>query len=67
MPYGIAKRMGGDSPRNDARMEKQVAAIERAGHPKVNAIKIAKAAAARRGSVGPKPSHKHLIQAVLKA
>lgn len=43
MPYGIAKNQGGDTPENDARMERQVSAIERRGVPKVNAIKIAKA------------------------
>ncbi len=43
MPYGIAKRFGGDSPENDARMETQVAAIQRSGQDKVSAIKIAKA------------------------
>ncbi len=43
MPYGISKKTGGDSPANDAHMEKVVAALTRAGHSKVSAIKIAKA------------------------
>ncbi len=43
MPYGIAKEFGGDTPENDARMERQVAAIQRSGQGKVSAIKIAKA------------------------
>lgn len=42
MPYGIAKKYGGDSPANDAKMEKQVNAIQRTGKSKVSAIKIAK-------------------------
>jgi hypothetical protein len=44
MPYGIAKSQGGDSKKNDARMEKQVKAIQKHVHSKVSAIKIAKAA-----------------------
>jgi hypothetical protein len=49
MPYGIAKRFGGDSTRNDARMEKQVKAIMASSHvSKVSAIKIAKAMQAAR-------------------
>jgi len=44
MPYGIGRKYGGDSKRNDARMEKQVKAIMAASHvTKVSAIKIAKA------------------------
>jgi hypothetical protein len=54
MPYGIAKRFGGDSPGNDVRMERQVSAIQRSGKGKVSAIKIAKAQQAKRGSVGPR-------------
>lgn len=50
MPYGISKTQGGDSPENDARMEAQVAAIQRSGQDKVSAIKIAKAQWARRRS-----------------
>lgn len=51
MPYGIAKKMGGDSRRNDRKMEKRVSAIQRSGHSKKSAIKIAKAAAKKRGHV----------------
>ena len=43
MPYGMPKSMGGDSPKNDAKMEKMVSAIEATGQDKVSAIKIAKA------------------------
>ena len=43
MPYGIGKKYGGDSPKNDAKMEKQVSAIQKTGKDKVSAIKIAKA------------------------
>lgn len=50
MPYGIAKRFGGDSPENDSAMERQVAAIQRGGMDKVSAIKIAKAQMAKRRS-----------------
>ncbi len=47
MPYGIAKSQGGDSKKNDTKMEAQVAAIQRHGVDKVSAIKIAKAQWAR--------------------
>lgn len=43
MPYGLPKRIGGDSKKNDATMKKRVDAIMRSGHSKVSAIKIAKA------------------------
>lgn len=42
MPYGIAKSKGGDSPKNDAAMEKKVNAMQGKGIGKVSAIKIAK-------------------------
>jgi hypothetical protein len=51
MPYGISKKQGGDSKRNDAKMEKQVKGIMKSGHSKVSAIKIAKAMAKKRGHV----------------
>lgn len=51
MPYGIGSALGGDSKRNDRKMEKQVKAIMKSGHSKVSAIKIAKAAAKKRGHV----------------
>ena len=43
MPYGVSKKVGGDSPANDAKMERMVSAIEKSGQDKVSAIKIAKA------------------------
>jgi hypothetical protein len=43
MPYGISKDLGGDSKKNDAKMEAQVTAIMKHGVSKVSAIKIAKA------------------------
>lgn len=49
MPYGIAKKLGGDSARNDAKMEKQVKAIMRTGVSKVSAIRMAKAQQRKRG------------------
>lgn len=47
MPYGFSKRLGGDSPENDAAMEERVSAIQRSGKGKVSAIKIAKASLAK--------------------
>ena len=51
MPYGIAKRLGGDSRRNVQKTERQVKAIIRSGKTKIQAIKIAKAMQAKRGKV----------------
>jgi hypothetical protein len=51
MPYGISSALGGDSKKNDRKMEKQVQAIQRGGKSKVSAIKIAKAQAKKRGHV----------------
>lgn len=42
MPYGVAKTAGGDSPANDAKMERCVADVTASGKPKVNAIRICK-------------------------
>jgi hypothetical protein len=42
MPYGVSKKLGGDSAKNDRWMEKRVASIQRSVHDKVKAIKIAK-------------------------
>lgn len=48
MPYGIAKKYGGDTKRADKKMEKQVKAIMKTGVSKVSAIKIAKAQMSKR-------------------
>lgn len=48
MPYGVSKTLGGDSRANDARVERQVGALQRKGYGKVPAIKIAKAGMRRR-------------------
>jgi len=53
MPYGISKKVGGDSPANDAKVEHQVAAMQGRGIGKVSAIKIAK-------SMLDKQAHKHI-------
>lgn len=51
MPYGIAKKFGGDTKRADAKMKKQVNAIMKSsGVSKKSAIKIAKAQMAKRRS-----------------
>lgn len=44
MPYGIALKVGGDSPSTDAKMERCIAQVVAQGHDKVSAIKICKAA-----------------------
>lgn len=44
MPYGVKKEAGGDSPRNDAKMERCVRQVMAGGkRTKVEAIKICKA------------------------
>lgn len=47
MPYGMAKKAGGDSPQNDAKMEACVSSLVSKGRDKVTAIKICKAAIQR--------------------
>lgn len=42
MPYGFPKKLGGDSPSNDAKMEACVARVMATGKDKVTAIKICK-------------------------
>lgn len=42
MPYGVSKKAGGDSPENDAKMERCVADLQRKGYDKVAAIRICK-------------------------
>jgi len=43
MPYGIAKKAGGDSPANDAKMERCIQDVQAQGHNKLRAILICKA------------------------
>ena len=47
MPYGIAKKVGGDTPNTDAKMEHCIAQVQAEGHDKVSAIKICKASIER--------------------
>ena len=42
MPYGIAKKLGGDTPEVDARMERCVEKVMGEGHGKIAAIAICK-------------------------
>lgn len=44
MPYSMSKASGGDSPTNDAKMERCVTQVMKDGHDKVSAIRICKAA-----------------------
>jgi hypothetical protein len=41
-PYGVPHEAGGDTPANDAKMERSVAALMAKGYNKVSAIQIAK-------------------------
>ena len=43
MPYGFAKKLGGDNTKNDALMERCVTHVMAQGHDKVSAIRICKA------------------------
>jgi hypothetical protein len=47
MPYGVSKKIGGDSPANDARMESCVQQVMSRGSSKVSAIRICKASLQR--------------------
>lgn len=42
MPYGVPKEFGGDTPENDAKMEKCIAGVMEDGVEKEAAIKICK-------------------------
>jgi hypothetical protein len=43
MPYNIAKKLGGDTPSVDARMERCVADLMAQGKSKISAVAICKA------------------------
>lgn len=43
MPYGIAKKVGGDNPTNDAKMERCIQKVMADGNDKLKAILICKA------------------------
>jgi len=43
MPSGVSKSLGGDSPKNDAWMEKCVASVMASGKDKSSAVAICKA------------------------
>lgn len=47
MPYGIAKKLGGDTPAVNARMERCVADLQAKGYSKVRAILICKSSIQR--------------------
>lgn len=42
MPYGVAKDAGGDSPENDAKMERCVQHLMDKGYSKTSAIRMCK-------------------------
>ena len=43
MPYGIAKKVGGDNPANTAKMERCVEKVMAQGHNKLRSVLICKA------------------------
>lgn len=47
MPYGISKKVGGDTAATDARMERCVTDLQSQGHSKLSAILICKASIQR--------------------
>lgn len=47
MPYGVSRKAGGDSPANDAKMERCVSSLVAKGRDKITAIKICKTAIQR--------------------
>jgi len=51
MPYGFAKRLGGDNAANDDKMERCVQRVMAQGHDKVSAIRICKYSLQRSMSV----------------
>lgn len=49
MPYGLAKKIGGDTAANDAKMERCIKSVMSKGTPKLNAILICKSAIQKGG------------------
>jgi len=49
MPYGLSKKIGGDTAANDAKMEDCIKAVMAKGTPKLNAILICKASIQKKG------------------
>jgi len=49
MPYGIAKSAGGDSPENDAKMERCIQQVMATGKSKISAILICKSSIEKKG------------------
>jgi len=43
MPYGLSKKIGGDTAANDAKMERCIARLTAQGKPKLTAVLICKA------------------------
>ena len=48
MPYGVAKKLGGDTAANDAWMQKCMADVQAKGHSKLSSILICKATMAKK-------------------
>lgn len=48
MPYGLPRKKGGDTPANDAWMERCIADVHAKGHSKLSAILICKAQFSKR-------------------
>jgi hypothetical protein len=42
MPYGLSKKIGGDTAANDAKMERCIRDVQAKGHNKLRAILICK-------------------------
>ena len=47
MPYSISKKVGGDTPAVDAKMERCVQDLQQQGHTKLSAILICKSSIQR--------------------
>jgi hypothetical protein len=56
LPYGIAKSKGGDTPANDAKLERCVSSLMGKGYDKVSAIRVCKASL-QGTTQGPKRKH----------
>jgi len=49
MPYGLSKKIGGDTAANDAKMESCIKQVMARGTPKLNAILICKSSIQKKG------------------
>lgn len=54
MPYGLPKKKGGDTPANDAWMQRCISDVQAKGHDRLSAILICKSTFAKKSGKSQK-------------